>query len=46
MRYEKPQVSAIGAAIQVVQASSKPDMGTVDSILGPRFTVSAYEADE
>ena len=46
MKYSKPEVAVAGSALDSVRASMKPNAGVVDSELGPRFTATAYEADE
>ena len=46
MKYNKPQIAAVGSTLVVVQAQLKPQMGVLDNIWGPGVTANAYEADE
>jgi hypothetical protein len=44
MKYEKPEVVAVGSALAAVQAHGKPMSGNWDNI--EYLTTTAYEADE
>ena len=46
MKYEKPEVVALGSALVSVQASNKPAVNIHDNDLGNGYTATAYEADE
>lgn len=46
MRYEKPEITAMGPAMKCVQGSEKPQPGVFDNLLGRGITADAYEADE
>lgn len=45
MRYEKPEIVELGSAVATIQSSDKPRDDVVDSPQ-PKFSISAYEADE
>lgn len=46
MKYSKPELVEMGAAVSAVQFSQKGDVHPIDSGQNPYLSQNAYEADE
>ena len=47
MKYERPQIATVDAALAVIQSQSTKMAGVIDTKGSPHFvTAPAYEADE